>query len=107
MEERAVERREIPLPAVLQTHLVAPGSEPVGCVSDEEAEPAHPDDDQVQFVNPGPSVSHVDLGWSRDTLKQSLFITFMFWGWENSDLGLILICPGVKQFDRAKVALSL
>lgn len=82
VEEGAGERCEILFPAVLQTHLVAPGSEPVSGVSDEETDLARPGD-RVQFVNPRSSVSHVDLVWSRDTLKQSLLITFMFGGGRN------------------------
>lgn len=104
VEEGAGERCEILFPAVLQTHLVAPGSEPVSRVSDEETDLARPGD-WVQFVNLRSSVSHVDL--VTRYFKAISTHYFHVWGWEKLRFGPHTLCPGVKQIECVKVALSL
>lgn len=87
----------IPFPAVLQTHLVAPGPEPVGWAMRQSW--------HIQTkIRYRPSISHVDPGWSQDTI---FIYYFCVWRWGNLDLDHVLVCPGVRQFDCGKVALSL
>lgn len=76
-------------------------SEPVSRVSDEETELAR-SDDQVRCV---------DLVFSLLVTRyfKAILHDYYFYvsGWANSDLGLILLGPGVRQILCVNMALSL